>query len=40
MNTDESEFSFSKVELENYIENEIDKSDNNLDSEIEIFQMQ
>ena len=29
---------FSKVELENYIENEIDKSDNNLDSEIEIFQ--
>ena len=38
MNTDESEFSFSKVELENYIENEIDKSDNNLDSEIEIFQ--
>ena len=38
VNTDESEFSFSKVELENYIENEIDKSDNNLDSEIEIFQ--
>ena len=35
---EESEFSFSKVELENYIENEIDKSDNNLDSEIEIFQ--
>ena len=34
----ESEFSFSKVELENYIENEIDKSDDNLDSEIEIFQ--
>ena len=38
VNTDDSEFSFSKVELENYIENEIDKSDNNLDSEIEIFQ--
>ena len=38
VNVDESEFSFSKVELENYIENEIDKSDNNLDSEIEIFQ--
>ena len=38
VNTNESEFSFSKVELENYIENEIDKSDNNLDSEIEIFQ--
>ena len=38
VNTSESEFSFSKVELENYIENEIDKSDNNLDSEIEIFQ--
>ena len=35
---EESEFSFSKVELENYIENEIDKSDKNLDSEIEIFQ--
>ena len=34
----ESQFSFSKVELENYIENEIDKSDDNLDSEIEIFQ--
>ena len=34
----ESEFSFSKVELENYIENEIDKSDDKLDSEIEIFQ--
>ena len=38
VNTYDSEFSFSKVELENYIENEIDKSDNNLDSEIEIFQ--
>ncbi len=38
VNANESEFSFSKVELENYIENEIDKSDNNLDSEIEIFQ--
>ena len=34
----EYQFSFSKVELENYIENEIDKSDDNLDSEIEIFQ--
>ena len=34
----ESQFSFSKVELENYIENEIDKSDDNLDPEIEIFQ--
>jgi CBS domain containing-hemolysin-like protein len=33
-----SQFSFSKLELENYIENEIDKSDDNLDSEIEIFQ--
>ena len=30
--------SFSKIELENYIENEIEKSDKNLDSEIEIFQ--
>ena len=38
VSSEESEFSFSKVELENYIENEIDKSDNNLDSEIEIFQ--
>ena len=38
VNPDESEFYFSKVELENYIENEIDKSDDNLDSEIEIFQ--
>jgi len=34
----ETQFSFSKLELENYIENEIDKSDDNLDSEIEIFQ--
>ena len=38
VNPDESEFYFSKIELENYIENEIDKSDDNLDSEIEIFQ--
>jgi CBS domain containing-hemolysin-like protein len=34
----QSQFSFSKLELENYIENEIDKSADNLDSEIEIFQ--
>ena len=38
VNPDESSMSFSKVELENYIENEIEKSDENLDSEIEIFQ--
>ena len=38
VNPDESEFYFSKIELENYIENEIDKSDKDLDSEIEIFQ--
>lgn len=36
VNSDESSISFSKIELENYIENE--KSDKNLDSEIEIFQ--
>ena len=34
----ESKISFSKLELENYIENEIENSDKNLDSEIEIFQ--
>ena len=38
VNPDESEFYFSKIELENYIENEIDKSDKDLDSEIQIFQ--
>ena len=38
VNSDESSISFSKIELENYIENEIEKSDKNLDSEIEIFQ--
>ena len=38
VNPDESSISFSKIELENYIENEIEKSDKNLDSEIEIFQ--
>ena len=38
VNPDESSMSFSKLELENYIENEIEKSDENLDSEIEIFQ--
>ena len=38
VNPDDSGISFSKVELENYIENEIEKSDKNLDSEIEIFQ--
>jgi CBS domain containing-hemolysin-like protein len=38
VNPDDSGISFSKVELENYIENEIEKSYKNLDSEIEIFQ--
>ena len=38
VNSDESSISFSKIELENYIENEIGKSDKNLDSEIAIFQ--
>tara|TARA_B100001057_G_scaffold406159_1_gene419409 strand:- start:2619 stop:3869 length:1251 start_codon:yes stop_codon:yes gene_type:complete len=35
---DDSSISFSKNELENYIEGEIEKSDKELDSEIEIFQ--
>ena len=35
---DESKISFSKLELESYIENEIENSDEALDSEIEIFQ--
>tara|TARA_B100000575_G_scaffold294336_1_gene309585 strand:+ start:4167 stop:5417 length:1251 start_codon:yes stop_codon:yes gene_type:complete len=35
---DDSSTSFSKNELENYIEDEIEKSDKKLDSEIEIFQ--
>ena len=35
---DESKISFSKLELESYIENEIENSDENLDTEIEIFQ--
>ena len=35
---EESKISFSKLELENYIENEIENSDETLDSEIEIFQ--
>ena len=39
MSPEESEFSFSKVELENYIENEIDKSDNNLDQKLKFFKM-
>ena len=35
---EESKISFSKLELESYIENEIENSDETLDSEIEIFQ--
>ena len=35
---DDSMISFSKIELENYIEEEIENSNQNLDSEIEIFQ--
>ena len=35
---DDSDISFSKNELENYIEGEIEKSDKELDTEIEIFQ--
>lgn len=38
VNKDESKISFSKLELENYIEKEIENSDKNLDTEIEIFQ--
>ena len=38
VNQEDPSISFSKVELENYIENEIEKSNENLDSEIEIFQ--
>jgi putative hemolysin len=35
---EDSKISFSKLELESYIENEIENSDETLDSEIEIFQ--
>jgi len=38
VNNDDSMISFSKIELENYIEEEIENSNQNLDSEIEIFQ--
>ena len=38
VNKYESKISFSKLELENYIEKEIENSDKNLDTEIEIFQ--
>ena len=38
VNPEESKISFSKLELESYIENEIENSDETLDSEIEIFQ--
>ena len=37
-NTKESRLSFTKIELENYIENEIQHSSEDIDSEIEIFQ--
>ena len=37
-NTNESRLSFTKIELENYIENEIQHSSEDIDSEIEIFQ--
>ncbi len=37
-NTKESRISFTKIELENYIENEIQHSSEDIDTEIEIFQ--
>ena len=37
-NTKESRLSFTKIELENYIENEIQHSSEEIDTEIEIFQ--